>query len=287
MAACSDDGSPTVSDDVPTSTSSPTEDTPSTSDMFFLGTLIGKTLLLTDIDDNSDETQFIQKTGISARFSIEDNKRVISGYSGCNTYSAGFEASEDFLYIEDIARTKMICIEDGVSERETEYLDALSTAYNFHFENDGESLMIIYGLTTPCSLTFEVQPEPTQEPSPTKPVHTPTPTKEPLPAITDTPAPDSTDTADGILVSLYIASYSPNICEFPVYVGFYPEGSSDDHLTDINATTYYFKGTTKCSHTEGGLKAMITVGPINPGVYDITISTSTSLINVKRSVRIQ
>ena len=49
---------------------------------------------------------------------------------------------------------------------------------------------------------------------------------------------------------------------------------------------FSFSGTATAEWINGGTKATITVGPVNPGTYDITADSTTTLLNVKRNVGI-
>ena len=53
----------------------------------------------------------------------------VSGKSGCNTYSGGYETSGDQLKIGPLASTRMFCEKPaGVMEQEQQYLAALQNA---------------------------------------------------------------------------------------------------------------------------------------------------------------
>ncbi|MFO8100598.1 MAG: hypothetical protein R6U37_00300, partial [Dehalococcoidia bacterium] len=80
----------------------------------------------------------------------------------------------------------------------------------------------------------------------------------------------------------------PDGWEVPLYVGFYPPGSSNEVLLNPGSATYYFSGTATCvgPPVVSGTSARLIVGPVNSGTYDITADSTTTLLNVKRSVYI-
>ncbi len=69
-------------------------------------------------------------------------------------------------------------------------------------------------------------------------------------------------------------------------VGFYPAASGTAILLNPGSAIYWFSGTTTHTITASGTRATLSVGPVNPGPYDITVDSSTSLMNVKRNVGI-
>jgi heat shock protein HslJ len=61
----------------------------------------------------------------------------VSGNSGCNTYSGGYEASDKTLKIGPLASTMMACESPtGVMEQEQQYLAALQNAATFEIAGD-------------------------------------------------------------------------------------------------------------------------------------------------------
>ncbi len=96
------------------------------------------------------------------------------------------------------------------------------------------------------------------------------------------------ETGTGTMVKVYVALQgdnrpSPAGWEVPLTVCFCPEGS--DVLNP--GTSPCFTGTATAEWYGGGTKATVTVGPVNSGTYDITADSSTTLLNVKRSVHIE
>ena len=56
----------------------------------------------------------------------------VGGYSGCNNYSGGYEASATALRIDPLASTQMFCDKPaGVMEQEHQYLTALQNAATY------------------------------------------------------------------------------------------------------------------------------------------------------------
>jgi len=84
-----------------------------------------------------------------------------------------------------------------------------------------------------------------------------------------------------IYVNLQGANRPSSGWEVPLNVEFFePEADV------LSATPVYsFTGTTTMIVTSG-TRAMLTVGPVNPGTYDITADSITTLLNVKRNVGI-
>lgn len=71
---------------------------------------------------------------ISLNFSADGQ---VSGKSGCNTYSGGYEANDDQLKISPLAATLMACDKPaGVMEQEQQYLTALQNAATFEIAGD-------------------------------------------------------------------------------------------------------------------------------------------------------
>jgi heat shock protein HslJ len=66
---------------------------------------------------------------------------VVSGNSGCNNYSGGFEVTGSNLKIDPLASTQMYCDQPaGVMDQEQQYLAALQNAVTFQI--DGSTLTI-------------------------------------------------------------------------------------------------------------------------------------------------
>ncbi len=70
--------------------------------------------------------------------------------------------------------------------------------------------------------------------------------------------------------------------QIPLSVCFYNPGSDVMTATPVHS----FTATAVAEWINGGTKSVISVGPLNPGIYDITIDSTTTLLNVKRSVGI-
>ncbi|MFO8101711.1 MAG: hypothetical protein R6U37_06065, partial [Dehalococcoidia bacterium] len=71
-------------------------------------------------------------------------------------------------------------------------------------------------------------------------------------------------------------------------VCFCPANSGTETLLNPGTESSCFSGTTTyvAPTVESGTRALLTVGPVNPGTYDITADSSTTLLNVKRNVGI-
>jgi heat shock protein HslJ len=73
-------------------------------------------------------------TDISLRFGADGQ---VSGNSGCNTYSGGFESSGDKLKVGPLASTRLFCDKPaGVMEQEQQYLAALQNAATYEIIDD-------------------------------------------------------------------------------------------------------------------------------------------------------
>lgn len=96
------------------------------------------------------------------------------------------------------------------------------------------------------------------------------------------------DTGTGTMVKVYVELQGDNRpkwggWEVPLTVCFCPEGS--DVLNP--GASPCFTGTATAEWYGGGTKAVVTVGPVNSGTYDITADSTTTLLNVKRGVHIE
>ncbi|GEM_PF-2621699 len=257
-----------------------------------LDDLTGKIWILTDIGEESGEWEFNEDIRVDLQFVASGGRNIIKGNSGCNTYRGVFGIDGYTLFIDNLTNTEMACMKEGAMEQEAGYLAALRIAHSFQFADNGDSLMIMYGMTVPNYLVFKPQsivsptPTPTPAPSPTA-----KPTPEPTPVVIPTPI----GVAD-ITVNVFISFQKPEDeeaesqserCESPVNVGFYPEGSPNEWLKDPEFAMYYFSGTTNCVSTESGTRVMVAVGPVSSGTYDITADTPTTLMNVNRGVHIE
>lgn len=95
----------------------------------------------------------------------------------------------------------------------------------------------------------------------------------------------------GTMVKVYVTLQgtnrpSPEGWEIPLTVCFCPEGSDDNTLLYPGLEIPCFTGTASAEWIAGGTKAAVMVGPVSSGTYDITADSSTTLLNVKRSVHI-
>jgi len=93
------------------------------------------------------------------------------------------------------------------------------------------------------------------------------------------------------LVNIYVTFQGtgrpePAGWEVPINIGFYPVGSGTATLLNPASATYYFTGTTSMVVTTGTRAYFQCPEPVAPGTYDITVDSSTSLMNVKRNVGI-
>ena len=76
----------------------------------------------------------------------------------------------------------------------------------------------------------------------------------------------------------------PQGWQVPLTVCFCPSNSGTATLLNPGSEIPCFTGITTAVIAAGGTRAMMTVGPVSPGTYDITADSSTTLMNVKRNV---
>ena len=85
----------------------------------------------------------------------------ISGNSGCNTYSGGYETSGDALKVGPLVSTMMACESPaGVMEQEQQYLAALQNAATYEIAGDtltirdaGGAMQVVAKVNTPAGLS--------------------------------------------------------------------------------------------------------------------------------------
>jgi len=76
----------------------------------------------------------LQNTLITAVF--DEDKREVSGSSGCNTYFASYEIDGDKLSISNLAWTERACISPaGVMEQEQEFLSLFAETLSFNVDD--------------------------------------------------------------------------------------------------------------------------------------------------------
>ena len=62
----------------------------------------------------------------------------VSGRSGCNLYSGPVEVGKGTLKVGALISTKMACMEGGLMQQESTYLNALQGARRYSFGGDGK-----------------------------------------------------------------------------------------------------------------------------------------------------
>lgn len=76
----------------------------------------------------------LYETEITLKFDIENN--IVSGNSGCNSYSADFSIIDGQINVAEIATTDAFCLgPDGVMEQEFNFLGGLSGEHNIEFNS--------------------------------------------------------------------------------------------------------------------------------------------------------
>lgn len=273
---------PTPSPERPEKSDTPQPDVPQISD------LTNKTWVLVEVQGNEDEWGLSEEIEINLQLSVKNNQHLVSGYSGCNTYRGTFGIDENAFFVDDLTYTERACPAEGIMSQENNYLSALRTAHSIDLNEDGDLLIIGYGVVDPAYLVFQFQPaaSPTATPS-----TSPTPEAEPSPAETPVITQPPQLMPGSVMVSIYLDQQKSGTqaqkCQFPVNIGFYPPNSDPAILAEPASSLFYFSGTANCLMTESGTKIMVEVGPVNPGTYDITADTPTTLLNVKRNVHIE
>ncbi len=91
-----------------------------------------------------------------------------------------------------------------------------------------------------------------------------------------------------IYLTLQGAHRPINGWEIPINIGFYPANSGTSTLLNPGSAIFYFSGTTTYIAPAGetGTRAFYLAAPVDPGIYDITADSTTTLLNVKREVTI-
>lgn len=239
--------------------------------------LTDTTWILSDVEDNTEEWGYTGRFRIELEFRIDNGRYFLNGFSGCNTFTGTFDVNENAMYVDDLSTTRKSCSETCMNQEQA-FLSALHEAHSFHFTDDDQNLVIAYGMTTPSRMIFR--------PAPPQPGPTPTPGPSPKPAPTPQTRPGT------IMAHIYLGiqqsgTQATGCREVPVNIGFYPPGSDRATLRNPQAALFYFSGTTDCTATLGGTRTMVTVGPVNPGTYDITADSPTTLMNVKRNIHIE
>jgi heat shock protein HslJ len=90
-------------------------------------------------------TSVIIGTEITADFAADGQ---MSGSSGCNSYTALYEAEDENISIDSPAVTRQFCAEpEGVMEQENEYLAALQTTATYQIEGISMNMRTADGAT--------------------------------------------------------------------------------------------------------------------------------------------
>lgn len=108
--------------------------------------LNGTAWALTSIDDTSP----LENTSVTIEFT--DGK--IGGSSGCNSYGGSYKLSGEKFSTDSIAMTLMACMDSGVMEQESAFLDHLQNAQTYKLA-DGQLLILS---SDGKSLTFTQNP---------------------------------------------------------------------------------------------------------------------------------
>lgn len=68
---------------------------------------------------------------------FDEGGNSAGGNASCNQYSGSFRAKGGKVTFGEIASTMMYCMDEGVMEQETRYLQLLASAHTAHVEGDG------------------------------------------------------------------------------------------------------------------------------------------------------
>jgi heat shock protein HslJ len=74
---------------------------------------------------------------------FDEAGRSVSGSGGCNRLVGGYETADGRLKIGPLASTRMACLDDTASARETRFLAALEAVGGYRIE--GQSLRLLSG----------------------------------------------------------------------------------------------------------------------------------------------
>ena len=114
-----------------------------------VSTLEGTSWTATGVNNGRDAVVSSAATeSVTAAF---DADGVVSGFAGCNTYTAGYEtAGDDAISISEVATTRMACADDAM-ELEQQFVAALQNATAYTIAGDTLTLRDAGGST---QLTF-------------------------------------------------------------------------------------------------------------------------------------
>jgi heat shock protein HslJ len=62
---------------------------------------------------------------------LEFKEQRMSGLSGCNSLAGGYQLTGDKIKIEALAMTEMACVDDGIMQQESAYVELLSTVETY------------------------------------------------------------------------------------------------------------------------------------------------------------
>lgn len=69
------------------------------------------------------------------KFSLDGNEGAINGNTGCNSFFGKFEIKGNTISFEEMGVSEMYCSEEGVMEREREFLDVLHEIKTVEFND--------------------------------------------------------------------------------------------------------------------------------------------------------
>jgi putative lipoprotein len=85
------------------------------------------------------ETPVVEGSAITLEFKAEGEA---GGSGGCNSYGGQYQVQGDTLSFGDVMSTLMACVDEGISQQEQAYFQALQTVGRF--ELAGDQLTIWY-----------------------------------------------------------------------------------------------------------------------------------------------
>ena len=90
--------------------------------------LIGTSWTLVSFGAPGSEKAVIEDTTVTLQF---ESATQLGGSGGCNSYGSEYNVENGMLEVGDIVSTLMACAEEGITEQEQRYFEALRTAGSF------------------------------------------------------------------------------------------------------------------------------------------------------------
>lgn len=94
---------------------------------------VGTQWQLVSYGPSGAETPVVADSNITLTFESENQ---ITGNGGCNGYSGSYTAANGTITFSQVISTMMACLENGITEQEQAYFEALQTAESFELVDD-------------------------------------------------------------------------------------------------------------------------------------------------------